>query len=209
MYVPRQFKNNEPAQIKDFIRSNGFAILVSQCEGKIVATHHPLELSEDGEKLSGHISRANPQWKNFNQDTEVLAIFNGPHAYISSSWYNHENVPTWNYIAVQVYGKISIIEGEQLIQSLKTLVDKYEKNSVNPVSVEKMSPEYFQHAIKGVVGFEISISKIEASYKLSQNRDQVNHDAIVKQLEKRNDGDDRKVAEAMKKSFDINPISTT
>src|SRR4051812_15778197 len=118
MYVPKQFKNNEPAQIKDFIRKNGFAILVSQCEGKIVATHLPLELNEDGEKLSGHISRANPQWKNFDQGTEVLAIFNGPHAYISSSWYNHENVPTWNYIAVQVYGKIAIIEGEELVRSM-------------------------------------------------------------------------------------------
>jgi transcriptional regulator len=157
-------------------------------------------LSEDGEKLFGHISRANPQWRNFNEQGEVLAIFSGPHAYISSSWYNHENVPTWNYIAVHVYGKIRMIEGKELFESLRHLVDKYEKKSEHPVSVDKMSPEYVERSMKGVVGFEISISHMEAAYKLSQNRDKVNHEAIIGQLEKRNEGDDLRVADAMRKN---------
>jgi transcriptional regulator len=198
MYVPKNFQNSDPAQIKDFIQANGFAILVSEGESRLVATHIPLELDESGSKLSGHISKANPQWKNFNPDKEILAIFPGPHAYISSSWYNHENVPTWNYIAVHVYGVIRFIEGEELVKSLKHLVDKYEKHSEHPVSIEKMSPDYFLKQVTGLVGFEITITKIEAAYKLSQNRDKVNHESIVHQLEKRNYGDDVKVAEAMK-----------
>jgi transcriptional regulator len=204
MYIPKKFQNNEPDSIKDFIRQNGFATLVSQAEGRIVATHIPLELDAAGEKLHGHISRANPQWKHFADNQEVLTIFNGPHAYISSSWYNHENVPTWNYIAAHVYGTIRIIEGDELIESLKNLIDKYEKRSERPVSVEKMSPEYFQSQVRGVVGFEISITGIEAAQKLSQNRDRVNHDEIIRQLEKRNEGDDQKIAEAMRK----NPVPT-
>jgi transcriptional regulator len=202
MYVPKPFQNTERSQLNDFIRENGFAVLVSTTDQKITATHIPLHLSDDGEKLYGHIARANPQWKNFDALNEVLAIFNGPHAYISSSWYNLEKVPTWNYIAAHVYGKIRIIEGEQLVESLKAIVDKYEQKSAHPVSVERMTPEYFNRAIKGIVGFEITISHMEAAYKLSQNYDQVNHEAIINQLEKRNEGDDQRVANAMRKNVD-------
>jgi transcriptional regulator len=202
MYVPKPFQNTERSQLNDFIRENGFAVLVSTADQKITATHIPLHLSDDGEKLYGHIARANPQWKNFDALNEVLAIFNGPHAYISSSWYNLEKVPTWNYIAAHVYGKIRIIEGEQLVESLKAIVDKYEQKSAHPVSVERMTPEYFNRAIKGIVGFEITISHMEAAYKLSQNYDQVNHEAIINQLEKRNEGDDQRVANAMRKNVD-------
>jgi transcriptional regulator len=197
MYIPKKFQVTEEAQILDFIRENGFAILVSLNEGKTNATHIPIQVSDDGKKLHGHLSKANPQWKNFNQQ-EVLVIFNGPHTYISSSWYNHENVPTWNYIAVHVYGTIRVIEGDALIDSLKSLTNKYEKNSAKPVSVEKLSPEYFQSALRGVVGFEIEITNMEAAYKLSQNRDKINHAEIINKLEKRNQGDDVKIARAMR-----------
>jgi transcriptional regulator len=202
MYVPKPFQNTERSLLNDFIRENGFAILVSTLDQKITATHIPLHLSDDGEKLYGHVARANPQWKNFDDLNEVLAIFSGPHAYISSSWYNLEKVPTWNYIAAHVYGKIRIVEGEQLVESLKAIVDKYETKSEHPVSVERMTPEYFNRALKGIVGFEITISHVEAAYKLSQNYDQVNHEAIINQLEKRSEGDDQRVANAMRKNVD-------
>src|SRR4026207_836328 len=142
MYVPKQFRNNDASTISDFIRHHGFGILVSQSDSRMVATHIPLELSEDETKLRGHIAKANPQWKHFQNKSEIMVIFPGPHAYVSSSWYDHENVPTWNYIAVHVYGKIQIIEGDELYSALKQLVDKYEKTSAYPVSIEKMSPEY-------------------------------------------------------------------
>ncbi len=198
MYTPKQFQNNDGSSIKAFIRHHGFGILISNADQKILATHIPMEFSDDETKLTGHIARANPQWKKFKEDSEVLAIFSGPHAYISSSWYDHENVPTWNYIAVHVYGKINLIEGDQLYQSLTHLVDKYEKGSANPVSMEKMSAEYVQKSIQGLVGFEISISGIEAARKLSQNRDKKNHQNIIHELEKRNDQASLQIAEEMK-----------
>jgi transcriptional regulator len=198
MYVPKKFENKDVARVRQFISENGFAIVISQSEKKMSATHVPLVLSEDGNKLHGHLSRANPQWKTFADNEEVLVIFNGPHAYISSSWYNHENVPTWNYIAVHVYGKIRVIEGDELRLSLKQLVDKYERYSKTPVSIEKMSPDYLNKQINGVVGFEVAIAHMEAAYKLSQNRDKINHEAIMNELNERNHADDRKIANEMK-----------
>jgi transcriptional regulator len=200
MFIPGYYKNENTAEVKDFIRHHGFGVLITHTGKKLWGTHIPLELSGDGNHLLGHISRANAQWRNFTGGEEVMAIFTGPHAYISSSWYDHENVPTWNYIAVHVYGTIRIIEGDLLYQSLKRLTDKYEKESENPVSLERMSPDYIKKAMLGLVGFEITITNIEAAYKLSQNRDRKNHEAIIHQLEKRNDHDSLQVAEAMKKN---------
>lgn len=198
MYIPKKFENKDVDQVRKFISENGFGILIRQSQKKINATHIPLVLSGDGSKLHGHLSKANPQAKTFQDNEEVLVIFNGPHAYISSSWYNHENVPTWNYIAVHVYGKIRIIEGEELRLSLKDLVDKYEQHSKQPVCVEKMSSDYLNKQMNGVIGFEITISQMEAAYKLSQNRDKVNHEAIISKLNERNHGDDQEIAREMK-----------
>jgi transcriptional regulator len=198
MYTPKHFVNDNPAEVKSFIRQNSFGILVSQAGGKLLATHIPLALSDDETKLTGHLSRANAQWKDFAQYDEVLAIFSGPHTYISSSWYNHENVPTWNYIAAHVYGKIQIINDDQLYDSLTRLVDKYEKHSVRPVTVANLSHDYMKRAMQGIVGFEILISKIESSFKLSQNRDQVNYNNIINELEKRGDEQSSQIASEMK-----------
>ena len=132
MFIPDIYKNENKEEIEQFIRENGFAILVNQTNGKFWATHIPLilDIDNDGKLiLVGHISKENPQGESFKNNTEILAIFSGPHAYISSSWYDHENVPTWNYTAVHVYGKVKILNLEESIQSLKKLVDKYEKNS--------------------------------------------------------------------------------
>jgi transcriptional regulator len=199
MFIPAQYKNENTTEVKDFIRHHGFGVLITHGE-KLWGTHIPLELSEDGNHLHGHISKANAQWRNFKSGEEVMAIFTGPHAYISSSWYDHENVPTWNYIAVHVYGTIRTIEGDLLYESLKRLTNKYEKSSADPVSLERMSPDYIKKAMLGLVGFEITITNIEAAYKLSQNRDRKNHEAIIHQLEKRNDHDSLQVAAAMKKN---------
>ena len=126
MYIPKPFNDSTPEEVSTFLKEHSFGILVNQTNGKLWATHIPMELAknEDGKDvLEGHISKGNPQWKEFEKEPEVLAIFQGPHAYISSSWYNHENVPTWNYVAVHVYGKLKIIEGERFYQSLKNLID--------------------------------------------------------------------------------------
>lgn len=186
MYIPDIFINENQEEIKDFLQKNSFGILVNQTNGKLWATHIPLELdtNENGKQvLYGHISKENPQWESFANNNKVLAIFSGPHSYISSSWYDHESVPTWNYIAVHIYGTIKIIEGEAVIESLKKLVDKYEKNSKNPIRVEDLSKKTMMQT-RGIVAFEIEIDEIQAKHKLSQNRDEKNYDNIISELKK-------------------------
>jgi transcriptional regulator len=199
MYAPKYAQNDNAKEIQDFIRHNGFATLVSLAEGKLWATHTPFLLNEEGTLLTGHISKANKQWRDFSKNEEVLVIFQGPHTYISPSWYDHENVPTWNYIAVHAYGTLRIIEGEELLDFLKGLTNKYEAHSKNPVTVEGMSGGYVEREMRGLVAFEIKITKIDVSYKLSQNRDAKNHENIVKELRDRGDAQSIAIAEEMQK----------
>ncbi len=202
MYIPDLYKNENKAEINDFIDKNGFGILINLTNGKLWATHIPLELETkpNGKAvLHGHISKENPQASGFVEKDEVLAIFSGPHTYVSSSWYDHENVPTWNYIAVHVYGKVKILDETATIESLKKLVNRYEANSENPVRVEDLSKKTMMQA-RGIVGFEIEISEIHAKKKLSQNRDAKNHDAIVSELEKKDDQNAHQIAQEMRKN---------
>lgn len=202
MYIPELYKNENQAEIEQFIHQNGFAILVNQTNGKLWATHIPLVLdaNKNGKKvLVGHVSKLNPQAESFTTDAEVLAIFSGAHSYISSSWYDHENVPTWNYLAVHVYGKVTIYNHEQAVDSLKKLVDKYEAKSEKPVRVENLSEKTMREA-RGIIAFEIEITSIEAQKKLSQNRDDKNYHNIISELEKTNDNQSVAIANEMKKN---------
>ena len=201
MYIPDIYKNENQEAITAFLRENSFGILINQTNGKMWATHIPLELgiNKDGKTiLEGHISKENPQWKGFAENDQILAVFSGPHSYISPSWYDHENVPTWNYIAVHVYGKIKIIEGDEVIESLKKLVDKYEQNSQNPVRIEDLSEKTMMQS-RGIVAFEIEIEEIQAQQKMSQNRDDKNYQNIISELEKTNKNQSIAVANEMKK----------
>ncbi|WP_047245008.1 FMN-binding negative transcriptional regulator [Maribacter thermophilus] len=186
MYIPNHYKNEDLSEVKDFIKHNSFGILINQVDNKPWATHIPLELDVDengNDVLISHISRANPQWRSFENESQVLCIFNGPHSYISSSWYHEEEVPTWNYIAVHVYGTIQILEEEAVLASMHKLVDKYEKDSENPVSIHNLSEKTMKQ-IKGVVGFQINITDIQATYKLSQGREE-DHSQIITELKQR------------------------
>lgn len=201
MYIPDLYKNEDEQEINDFLRNNSFGILVNRTNGKLWATHIPLELEYNSfgqAMLFGHISKENPQWHAFESDAEVLAIFSGPHSYISSSWYEKENVPTWNYVAVHVYGKVKIVEGEAVLHSLKKLTDKYELNSENPVRIEDLSAQTMRQA-NGIVAFEIAIDSIEAVKKMSQNRNQTDYKNIINELEKTGSNSAAAVAEVMKR----------
>jgi len=201
MYIPKVYENKNLEEVKQFIQENSFGILVTQQNGKPLATHIPLELSkniENEDVLVGHISKANPQWHNFEDKGDVLAIFNGPHSYVSSSWYDFEEVPTWNYIAVHVYGTIKTIIGDALYESLKHLMEKYEKASKNPLKIEDMSDKTMRQ-INGIIGFEIDITDIQAAYKLSQNRDDKNHQTIISELKEKNNQGSKKIASRMNK----------
>ncbi len=200
MYIPDHNKNENWDEIKDFIRQNSFGILINRYDNKPWATHIPLELevNENGKDiLVGHIAKANPQWKTFSENEEVLCIFNGPHAYVSSSWYKEEEVPTWNYIAVHVYGKPKILDEAMVMASLHRLVDKYEQGLKNPISLQKMSPKTLRQ-VKGIVGFQIEITDIQAKYKLSQNREN-DHERIIEELTERQDAVSKAISEHMKK----------
>ena len=201
MYIPELYKNENQEEIQNFIHQNGFGILVNQTNGKLWATHIPLLLEEKNGKqiLVGHISRENPQAESFKTNDEVLALFSGAHSYISSSWYDHENVPTWNYLAVHIYGKLKIHSLDETIEALKRLVDKYEAKSEKPVRIEDLSKKTMLQA-RGIVSFEIEITAIEAKKKLSQNRDDKNYKTIISKLENSNDFQSIEVAKEMKKN---------
>ncbi|MDE3740803.1 FMN-binding negative transcriptional regulator [Maribacter polysaccharolyticus] len=199
MYIPHHYKNENITEVKDFLRKNSFGILVNQVAGKPWATHIPLELetTDDGQDvLVSHISKANPQWRHFAENDKVLCIFNGPHSYISSSWYKEEEVPTWNYIAVHVYGRIKILPEAAVLASMHRLVDKYEQNSENPISLDQLSEKTLRQ-VKGVVGFQITINSIQAAYKLSQGR-KADHPKIIAELEKTENPLSRDIANRMK-----------
>ena len=201
MYIPDLYKNENQTEIRNFIHENGFALLINNVNGKPWATHIPLllETNSDGkELLVGHLSLENSQAQSLQNDSEVLAVFSGPHAYISSSWYDHENVPTWNYIAVHIYGIIRILNYDETITSLKKLVDKYESESENPIRIEDLSEKTMRQA-RGILAFEIAVTSIQATKKLSQNRDAKNYATVISELEKRNDYQSVSVAAEMKK----------
>jgi len=199
MYIPDLYKNENQQEIEHFLHENGFAILINQTNGKHWGTHTPLFLEAEKQILSGHISRENPQAQSFQNGEEILAIFTGPHTYISSSWYDHENVPTWNYIAVHVYGKIRLLDYDETVASLKKLVDKYEKPQQNPIRVEDLSEKTMRQT-RGILAFEIKNKDIKDKKKLSQNRDDKNYGNIINQLEKSNDISDQQIAIEMRKN---------
>lgn len=202
MYIPKINKLTEQETIYRFMQENSFAIIVSELNGEIIATHMPVELEENdkGEKvLRSHIAKQNPQWNNFEKAEQLLVIFNGPHTYISSSWYDHVNVPTWNYIAVHVYGKPRILNEEETIGVLTRLVNRYENASEKPFKMAHLSDDYLQSHLKALVAFEISIDRIDAKQKLSQNRNEHNYDLVLNELEKRDDAQSDAVKREMER----------
>lgn len=200
MYTPKAYEHNKIDDIKQFIRDHSFGILLNQTGSKIVGTHIPLEIDKDefdNDILFGHISKANPQADALKNESEVLAIFNGPHAYISSSWYAKEDAPTWNYIAVHIYGNIRLIDDKTLMTCLDKLVNKYENKSEQPVSIQKMSKETLSQ-VRGILGFYIEITSIESTFKLSQNKDNVDYNNIIAKLQKNKKSKPKTIVDYMK-----------
>ncbi|MBD7985349.1 FMN-binding negative transcriptional regulator [Sporosarcina sp. Sa2YVA2] len=185
MYIPKQFKVNDVEEIREFVQQNSFATLITTKKGKPIATHLPMQLikEEDNYFITGHMAYGNPQWRTFLDSADTLVLFQGPHAYISSSWYEQENVPTWNYQAVHVYGKAAILPKEELIKDLTLLLEKYEGNRKNPVLWETLSPSLLEKELKGIVGFKIQVEEIQAAYKMSQNRNATDYRNIVNHLQ--------------------------
>ena len=200
MYIPKLYREEDREKIIEFLKQNNFPALVSRDGEKLVATHLPVEVIEGKEgtlTILGHMSRANPQWKSFGEQ-EVLLVFQGAHTYISPRWYNHINVPTWNYMMVHVYGKVCAVEGEKLYSLLSSLVRRHEAGT--SYSLEGLSEDFVKKEMKGVFGFMLDVTRIDASYKLSQNRNNEDHETIVRELQKRKDENSLGVAKEMGKT---------
>ena len=201
MHIPKYFKVTDVEEIWDFVQKNSFGTIVTTEQGKPIATHLPLGLSKIGDDyyITGHMAYRNPQWKTFETCEDVLVMFQGPHAYISSSWYGHEEVPTWNYQAIHVYGTASILEKNELIEELTMMLKKYEENRENPVLWDKLSPQLLEREIKGIVGFKIKVQEVQAAYKLSQNRNEEDYLNIIDKLQVEKNLDSQQMANVMKK----------
>ena len=183
----KDFQVEDRAVIETFVREHGLATLVSRGTDHPVACHIPLEWEptpDDGPRLRGHMARANPQWRDFAQNAQVLAIFqSSAQHYISSSWYEQPNAPTWNYLSVHIAGRISIIEGAALWDSVRRLTDRYEQQVARcPVALDTL-PASVQKQMQGIVGFEITIDHVQASFKLSQNRHAQDYQHIIEELQ--------------------------
>src|SRR5258708_5470503 len=186
MYVPRRYEEKDIEKIHAFIKENSFAILVSVKDGLPIGTHIPLQLEKNAagnDILMGHISRGNEQKYTLMDGAKVLAIFPGPHAYISPRWYTEMKVPTWNYIAVHITGTVTIVEGEALRAALSRLINTYEQHLPKPVTIEQIPAKSVSNDLRWIVGFEISIDEVQAAYKLSQNRDEQSYHQVIGQLE--------------------------
>lgn len=196
MYIPKYFQIDDQDIIEDFIEKYSFATLFSQHKGEPYATHLPLVLNKDEQVLYGHFARPNKQWED-GENQLILAVFQGPHCYISPSWYEtNQAVPTWNYVSVHVYGKMEIMEEHH---SLTDLVNKYEKPD-SSYKYEEVDPSLVEGMSKGIVSFKIHITRMEAKAKLSQNHPVERQELIIKQLESTSDQNNKQVAALMKKN---------
>ncbi|MGN7477388.1 FMN-binding negative transcriptional regulator [Solibacillus silvestris] len=197
MYIPKYYALKDEHKIVQFIKDYSFATFVAMHRGIPAATHLPLHLSEDNQYLYGHFARANPQWKDC-VDQQILAIFNGPHSYISSSWYEtKDSVPTWNYVAIHVNGRVELLEDKEEIRvSLQQLVKKYEAPN-SPYDVNDVDDNYMNSLLKGIVPFKIHVQSVEAAAKLSQGHSKERQALVIEELLKRNEGFDEKIAKLM------------
>jgi len=204
MYIPKYFKVENVDEILDFVQKNSFGTIVTTEQGKPIATHLPLGFNKKGDDyyITGHVAYGNPQWRTFETCQDVLVMFQGPHAYISSSWYGHEEVPTWNYQAVHIYGQASILERDELIEELTIMMEKYEKHREHPILWDNLSPQLLENQLKAIVGFKIRVEDIQAAYKLSQNRNDTDYMNIIGQLQNEGDPNAEQLAAVMKKRLE-------
>lgn len=184
MYIPKIHKGLSEEAALAFVQKYSFATVVANAPDHLEIVHIPLEVHLDENKLvlSGHVARGNKIAQSISSQGSVTCVFREPHAYISSSWYDHVNVPTWNYIAIHMKGSFRAIEGQELLDSLHKMVDHYEEGRKDRYQISDMPQDMLEAHLKGLVGFVIEVKEIEANYKLSQNRNNRDYAEIITQL---------------------------
>ena len=179
MYLPKHFEITNSDEIFAFVEANAFGQLISQVEHRLFSSHVPFLLSNERTVLFAHLAKANPQLAEIEQQ-EVLITFDGPHDYISPSWYTGPGVPTWNYQAVHIYGRCKVLnDAEKLKDIVECLTKKYESGFDAP-----WRPAYKEAMLGAIAGLEIQITEVQCKYKLSQNRQENEQIRIIENLKK-------------------------
>jgi len=206
MYTPASFAVIDPERLAAFIAEHSFAAVITQQAGLPCASHLPLLLDRERGPhgtLVGHMAKANSQWREaagVSNGIPALAIFSGPHTYISPTWYAEpNNVPTWNYVAVHATGRLTLIEhSEQLLALLGRTVDYYEASLPRPWRLASQDAAFIEKLLASIVGFEIAVEKLEGKWKLNQNHSEARRERVIATLEQSERADDRAVAAAMR-----------
>jgi transcriptional regulator len=190
MYIPASFAETDLPKLHEFIEQNSFGLLVCHVDEFPFASHLPFLLDRTSGlhgRLIGHMARANPQWELIAGKT-ALAVFSGPHAYISPTWYESEQVvPTWNYTAVHAYGSVELIQAEdRLLDIVQKSVSLYEQPMPQPWSFDPTSV-FVKRLLTQIVGFRMEIEKIEGKFKLNQNHPVERRQKVVHALRQRGD----------------------
>ncbi|WP_347332479.1 FMN-binding negative transcriptional regulator [Marinimicrobium locisalis] len=197
MYVPQHFKEDDKPKLQQYIRDYGFGMLVVSDETGIEVNHLPFYLSGTGPKSLGilqcHVTRKNPVWQRLAQGVRVLAVFQGPSAYVSPSWYPTKTedgrvVPTWNYLAVHAEGHARVVEDPAwLRQHLGRLTDQHESGRVEPWAVEDAPTDFTERLAQAIVGIEIEVETLTGKLKASQNLSERNRAGVKAGLEAEGD----------------------
>jgi transcriptional regulator len=198
LYRPTHFRVDDEAQLLAFIERHAFGTLVCDGADGLDVSHIPFLPRRDGDgriRLLGHVARANPQWQALQQARSVVAIFHGPHAYVSPSWYaNHPSVPTWNYSVVHAHGTVRPLEDSALRELLAELSRTYEGDRPGAWRMDSLPEDYLAKMMRAIVGFEMQVERLEGKFKLSQNRPE-EIGRVVAALESKGEGD---IAEMMR-----------
>jgi transcriptional regulator len=202
VYLPPAFTETRPAVLVEHIERHDFGLLVSHGTAGLVVSHIPFLVERRDEELHllGHLARPNPQVADLGQGGEVLAIFSGPHAYVSPRWYaSGPSVPTWNYVDVHAYGTIRLVEdGEWLRGLLRRLAERHEAGNTVPWRIQDLPEAYLEGMLKGIIGLDIAVSRLEGKFKLSQNRPAADRPCIIAALEQGGDENSVAVAQLMR-----------
>lgn len=186
MYTPPHFAEHDRTALHDLIERYSFGLLVSPVAGAPFATHLPFLLDRGAGlhgTLVGHVARANPHWREL-ESQPVLAVFSGPHAYISPAWYETElAVPTWNYVAVHATGRATLVEDPaELLDIVRRSVTYYEASRPAPWALNESGP-FVERLLPQIVGFRIEIERLEGKKKLSQNHPRERREKVIQALE--------------------------
>lgn len=199
MFLPQLFKVEDFNALITFLKRNSFATVISSQNDVPYASQVPVmvDVIDDEIVLSFHLARPNPQNKTLTNNDNVLIQFTGAHGYVSSSWYEQEEVSTWNYQAAQLKGECAVLDQDELMEDLKRLTDQYETGE-NARTFDTLSEDVLKQA-KGVIGYKVKVREAGLKYKLSQNRSDKDYKNIVLNLRDSDNQDDNRLADEMEK----------